>query len=453
MMISKAAAIAALLAGGSAIVTAMPASAQTRSGSSEDLRRDNERRQNQAAQPAQPAQGQRRMTLSRTEERAIKPLIDASTVALNAQQAGQTPNWAPVRALLPAAQAAARGNDARYLISKVQYLLARADDSIDQQEQVLAAIAANPSSPPDEVTSSRAELSRLKNVRAERAFNANDFATAERIYLELQQANPTDTRIANNLAIIRGRMGNVTGALEPLLQQIRTAEASGGRADEGVYRRVRDQYYTSRDGAHALEFATKLARNYPTGANWRDAILMYRQFNRPGPELSLATHRLQRAAGALQGEADYLDYARIVRSGGYAGEAKAVVEAGISANAYTRQRQDVPEVLRWAEENIARDRTGLDREIRDARAGSSAVAPLRVGDALYGYGRYAEAADLYRAALTKTGGNRDLINLHLGAALAMANQRAEAEAALRAVTGQPAGVAALWLAWLGRSRS
>ena len=57
----------------------------------------------------------------------------------------------------------------------------------------------------------------------------------------------------------------------------------------------------------------------------------------------------------------------------------------------------------------------------------------------------------YRAALQK-GADANLANLRLGAALAMAGQRAEAEAALRAVTGTRADLANYWLLWLaGRS--
>jgi hypothetical protein len=53
-------------------------------------------------------------------------------------------------------------------------------------------------------------------------------------------------------------------------------------------------------------------------------------------------------------------------------------------------------------------------------------------------------------AATKTGEDRNLLNLRLGASLAMAGQRAEAETALRAVSGESSDLAKLWLAWLAR---
>ena len=71
-----------------------------------------------------------------------------------------------------------------------------------------------------------------------------------------------------------------------------------------------------------------------------------------------------------------------------------------------------------------------------------------VADALFGYARYTEAAEMYRLALSKGGEDANLVNTRLGATLALAGQRAEAEAALRAVTGPRAELAALWLAWL-----
>jgi len=72
-----------------------------------------------------------------------------------------------------------------------------------------------------------------------------------------------------------------------------------------------------------------------------------------------------------------------------------------------------------------------------------------MGDAYYGYGEYGPAAELYRAALDK-GMDAGVANIRLGAALAMAGQRAPAEAAFRAVTGPRAELAQLWLLWLSR---
>ena len=64
---------------------------------------------------------------------------------------------------------------------------------------------------------------------------------------------------------------------------------------------------------------------------------------------------------------------------------------------------------------------------------------------------FLKAAALYRAALQKGSIDANLANTRLGMALALAGQKAEAEAAFKAVTGPRADIAGYWLVWLGQS--
>jgi Flp pilus assembly protein TadD len=61
-----------------------------------------------------------------------------------------------------------------------------------------------------------------------------------------------------------------------------------------------------------------------------------------------------------------------------------------------------------------------------------------------------KAAALYRAAIEKGSIDANVANTRLGIALARAGQRAEAEAAFRAVGGARADLANLWLVWLSQ---
>ena len=424
---------ASIIAAGAALSTPAPAVAQ-RSPAARPA-------QPAAAQPAQPAQ--RQYNLTAAERTAIAPLLAAHSAANTAEAAGQTADWAAVQALLPAAQAGAQGNDAKYLVARVQLALSLATNNNAMKLAALDALIANPGSTPD-------ELNRYLNARAEMAFEAQDFATAERLFDRLLQLTPGDTRLINNLAIVRRRMGNTAGALDTLLQNITAQETANQRAEETLYRRARDIAYTGRD-RRAADLALRLARHYPTPANWRDAIRIYREITNPSAALTLDAMRLSRAAGALQGQADYMSFAEILHQSALAGEVKAVLDEGVARGAIRASDTAVSQMLATAGRRIAEDRSGLNAQVSQARAAPTARLARAVGDALYGYGRYGEAAELYRAALTKTGEDRDLLNLRLGAALAMAGRRPEAETALRAVTGTGAGLAQLWLAWLSRS--
>jgi predicted Zn-dependent protease len=93
-------------------------------------------------------------------------------------------------------------------------------------------------------------------------------------------------------------------------------------------------------------------------------------------------------------------------------------------------------------------RAALPDLAKEALAGPAAKLAVKTADAYYGYGDYAQAAELYRAALTKTGADVNLINLHLGMALARAGDKAGATAALNAVTGPRAELAKYWLVYL-----
>ena len=97
-----------------------------------------------------------------------------------------------------------------------------------------------------------------------------------------------------------------------------------------------------------------------------------------------------------------------------------------------------------------RERAGLARLRTQALAAATGAQARAAGDAHFGHGQFAEAAELYRAALQKGGEDPNLVNTRLGAALALAGRRPEAEAALRAVTGPRADLAGFWLAWLAR---
>jgi hypothetical protein len=145
-----------------------------------------------------------------------------------------------------------------------------------------------------------------------------------------------------------------------------------------------------------------------------------------------------------------MSYAEIVHQSALSGEAKAVLDEGISRGALRAQDGTVAQLLATATRRMGEDRTGLDAQIAQARSAPTGRLARAVGDALYGYGRHGEAAELYRIALGKPGEDRNLLNLRLGAALALAGNRAEAETAFRAVSGDGAGLAQLWLAWLAR---
>ena len=141
-------------------------------------------------------------------------------------------------------------------------------------------------------------------------------------------------------------------------------------------------------------------------------------------------------------------YAYAALTKGYPGEAKAVLEEGIAAKAVDPNKSPFKEMIQQANAKSAGEAAGLDSAAAKGVGASTAKAALAAGDLLYGYGQYAKAAELYRAALTKSGADASLVNLHLGMALARSGDKAGATTALNAVTGARAEIAKYWLTYL-----
>jgi uncharacterized protein HemY len=92
----------------------------------------------------------------------------------------------------------------------------------------------------------------------------------------------------------------------------------------------------------------------------------------------------------------------------------------------------------------AGDRASLDSQAKAALASPAAKQAMVLGEAYYGYGDYAKAAAMFRAAQGKSGVDAELANLRLGMALAASGDKAGATAALALVTGPRAEIAKYW---------
>ena len=198
----------------------------------------------------------------------------------------------------------------------------------------------------------------------------------------------------------------------------------------------------------ARERIRDLVAGYPTPTNWRDALSVYRDIS-ADPALDLDISRLMRAAGVLTGERDYMEFATALADARLIGEARAVIDEGLQRNMVETARIAPALATRIAPAAVTRDRAALAGLRARAQAGTGAVA-RGAADNFYAYGQYADAATLYGLALQKGGEDPNLVNLRLGAALALAGRRPEAEAALRLVTGPRADLAGFWLTWLAR---
>ncbi|HYJ53435.1 MAG TPA: hypothetical protein VEW04_09715 [Allosphingosinicella sp.] len=396
---------------------------------------------------AQVAQPPRTINVSREEETAINALATAAAL----------PNRPAQDAALAAARAASRSAEGRYAVARYQLDIARARSDAQMYNQAVDALVESGLAPPDEMAS-------LLFNQASRAYGAGDMVRTERLLARSVEIAPNNVEALTDYGQFKSRINNrATAAADRQLavqlfsRAIEANRAAGRASSESLHRRAlavafdgtRPPLSLAQLGPQAVALARALVAAYPSQVNWRDALLVYRDVAAVGDaELRLDIGRLMRASGALAGERDYLEAAQALTTAS-PGEAKTVLDDGASRQMLDATKPAVAQAIAAANRQATATRATLPRLRTQAAAGTAAQARA-AGDAHFAAGQYAEAAQLYGLALQKGGEDPNLVNSRLGASLALAGRRPEAEAALHAVTGPRADLAGFWLAWLAR---
>jgi len=394
------------------------------------------------------AQG-RALSLGRDERGPI--------TALQAAAAG--PDRAAQDAALAAARTAARSADARYALAYFQLEIGRMRGDRQMFTAAVDALVDSGLAPPD-------ELATLLQNQAARAYSSGDMLRTERLLARTIEVSPNNVEALADYAQFKARTNNRataaadrTLAVQLFARALAANQAAGRASTESLHRRALSVAY---DGTRpplgltqlapqAVGFARALVTAYPTALNWRDALLVYRDLAAGDAELEIDIRRLMRASQSLAGERDYLEFAQALDRAGFPGESKAAFDEGVSRGMLDAAKPAVAQAIAAINRRAAADRPALARLHASGSAAAATAQQARAAaDAHFAYGQYAEAAALYQAALLKGGEDNALVGSRLGASLALAGRRAEAEAALRAVTGPRADLAGFWLAWLAR---
>ena len=427
MKMSKAA-VAAIFAGGVSLVAlSVPAQSQVL----DSLRNRQTSRQNQQQRTGcalQAGEGQREYRLNQEECTAVAPLLQAVGAS----------DWAAARAALAAAQAAAQSADAKYVTAQAELRIGiNTNDTALQSHAIDALIASGGAQP--------GEMQALYENQMRFALAAGDTAKAQAVQARLDALNPNDPNRFLRQAQALIQANNFAGALPLYVQAIQAKQAAGQAVPASLRRDLAGLAYRAQS-PDTMRYMREWLAADPSRDAWHDTLSLMAERG-ASPDLKLDIYRLMRGAGAMISERDYVQYAEAAREARAFEEIAAVLQEGVSRNAITSNAAYARESIAEANARISRIREVYAQDRRDALAGSDAQRAVLVGDRHYGAGEYAQAAEMYRAALQK-GGDANSINIRLGAALALANQRAEAETALRAVTGPRADLAQLWLLWL-----
>ena len=364
---------------------------------------------------------------------ASKPLSELQK-AVNAKDAANIP------ALLAAAQAKVKTKDDKFVLAQLQ--LKAAVDANDNAATIagLQAVVDSGFLPPAETVPHYMNIGKL-------SYNAKNFAATGAAMERVLAVDPNNVEATVMLAESRNGEGKTVEAVGLIQKAIAAKTAAGQKAEEGWYKRAVALAFNAK-----MPNATDLGREwvlaYPSPKTWRDTIRIYQTTSQASDTALIDTMRLARATGALAGESDYFRYTDALVKKGFPGEAKAVLEEGFASSSITKTKATFTQLYSLASTRAQGDQASLAASAKTALAAANARQAMVTAEAYYGYGDYAKAAELFRAALTKDGVDKDLANLRIGMALARGGDKAGAEAALKATGGTQAEVAKLWLTYL-----
>lgn len=369
---------------------------------------------------------------------AARPALGALDKAVKAK------DKAAFDAALPSAEAAATTTDEKYFVARQRYQFTRDTSDAPGQLAALEAIIASGGAQGDELGSTHFNLGVL-------AFNANDFQKAEAAFVKAVELKPADTGAMFNLAMTQVKLNRRAEALDMLQRAIAANKAASKPVPEGWYKTALTLAFDLRNPA-AQTLSREVLAAYPTRENWRNALVVFRDSVRRDRAASIDVLRLMRASKSMTTKGEYYDLALALSETNPAlpYEAKQVIDEAVAANLAKTTDDSYRRVNSFATASkLADDQASLPGLETRAKAAATGKLAFNTADALLGYGQYARAADLFRTAISK-GGDVDvaLANQRLGIALALAGDKAGAEAAFKAVTGARAPVAALWLSWL-----
>jgi tetratricopeptide (TPR) repeat protein len=350
-------------------------------------------------------------------------------VPLNAAlEAIQKSDWATAMASIKQAQAVANRTPYEdYVINKILSLVAFNLKDYKTALTAVEAALASSSMPPEDKKDLLTNGFRLES-------QANNYPGIIQYGKQLEAIRALDPDELSNLAIAYYNTKDVATAQQYAQKAVAAAKAAGKQPPQAALEITMNAQAKANPEA-AAQTLEQIVLQTNSPADWEKLISV--TFGTKGMtdviamdlyRLSYVTHALKPNEAGLAG--------KLANQLRYYGDAVTILQSGGITGAD----------LNSAKSNSAKEQGSLSAEIAAARKGSGQTA-LAVAEALYGYGRFAEAESLARDAVSKGGSkNPGEAQMLLGMSLVRQDKFAEAKQAFGSVSGNAAmtKVAHLW---------
>jgi tetratricopeptide (TPR) repeat protein len=392
-----------------------------------------------APQPPRTTNGQATSgTTAAPAKGGVKPSSKALKALIDLQKAVDANDTANIPAKVAAAQAVATTKEDHYLVGQLQLKAALAAKDNAGMSAAIDAIA-------NSGYESAADMAQLYMALGNTYYQAKQFDPAAAAFEKGVTLNPQDTDLLLNLGEARFAQGRAADAVGLFQRAIQARMAAGQKPTEDIYKRTVRIAYDAK-----LQSAPEVSREwiaaYPSPDSWHNALAIYRNLTQPDAATQVDILRLARVTNSMQSTGDYNIYVSETANQANYGEAKAVLEEGISSGKIKATDPIVQQMQAALKGKSAPTAAELSSREQTAKI---PAAFLKVGDAYYGAGNYQKAAELYGKALA-AGADSNLSNLRRGEALAQTGDKAGASAALAKVGGSLGEIAKYWLVYIQR---
>ncbi|AMG74558.1 hypothetical protein [Sphingopyxis granuli] len=361
---------------------------------------------------------------------SVKKMMDAAAAK----------DAAALQAALTEGQGTASTNEDRYWLAYYQLQLGILNKDQSLQRQGLDAMLDSGITPPE-------SLAAYNFFAGNFAYGAKDYPKAVQRLEAARAAGSTEPQLGLLLMDSYLNAGQVDQGVATAKATIEAARAAGQQPSDELYVRPIKALQAAKRDAEANEMLALRLRDYSAPEVWRQTLFVLLQQPGMTKDVTLDTLRLMRASKAMLQRAEYLEYTALATEAALPGEVVSLIKEGRASKVIPTPDANFDEAFKAQKDRIGDEETTLAAYAQKPSTLSNPKVAGATGDAMVGYGRYAEAIPLYKAALN--GGDKDLWTYRLGVAQALSGDTAGAQASFAQVAGSRKPLANLWLIKLG----
>jgi hypothetical protein len=327
-------------------------------------------------------------------EKAISKAV--TKPMFEAQKAVKAGDWQTAMAKLKEAQAVPEKTP--FDDYKINQFMAYAAVNLQDYPAAIAAyegMASSTEEDPADKASTRHNLVLL-------TYAAKDYAKAIKYGEELAALGPVDDKIGTTLAQAYYFTNNYPKAEEWSNKVINDAVAANKQPDQGALSVLLSAQAKQGKQADAAKTLEMIAANYGKASDWGQLIDL--ALGTPGIQNTdgIDLYRLRDATGAMQDADDYALMATIALQLGFPGEAKTILDQGVSQGRITTTGKAASQYKSAVAGAKSDDKT-LPKFAADAEKRKTGDYDEKLAETYFGYKRYAEAETAARRALSKPG--------------------------------------------------